>query len=72
MIKEIKGYQILKGYRGQEPADIPSLEQIIVKVSELAEKNPQIKELDLNPVFAYKNGAVAVDARVILETSAEG
>jgi acyl-CoA synthetase (NDP forming) len=72
MIKEIKGYQILKGYRGQEPADIPSLEQIIVKVSELAEKNPQIKELDLNPVFAYKNGAVAIDARVILETSAEG
>lgn len=67
MIKEIKGYQILKGYRGQEPADIPSLEQLIVKVSKLAEKNPQIKELDLNPVFAYKNGALAVDARVILE-----
>jgi acyl-CoA synthetase (NDP forming) len=68
MIKEIKGYQILKGYRGQEPADVPSLEQLIVKVAELAEQNPQIKELDLNPVFAYKNGAVAVDARVILET----
>lgn len=67
MIKEIKGYQILKGYRGQEPADIPSLEQLIVKVSKLAEKNPQIKELDLNPVFAYKNDALAVDARVILE-----
>jgi len=69
MIKEIKGYSLLKGYRGLEPADIPSLERLIVKVSELAEQNPQIKELDLNPVFAYRDGAVAVDARIILEAS---
>ena len=72
MIKEIKGYPILQGYRGQEPANIPFLEQLIVKVSEFAEQNPQVKELDLNPVFAYRDGAVAVDARIILETSAEG
>ncbi len=72
MIREIKGYPLLQGYRGQEPADIPYLEQLIVKVSELVEQYPQIKELDLNPVFAYKDGAVAVDARIILETSAEG
>ena len=72
MIREIKGYPLLQGYRGQEPADIPYLEQLIVKVSELVEQYPQIKELDLNPVFAYKDGAVTVDARIILETSAEG
>ena len=72
MIREIKGYPLLQGYRGQEPADIPYLEQLIVKVSELVEQYPQIKELDLNPVFAYKDGAVAVDARIILETSAGG
>ena len=72
MIKEIKGYPLLQGYRGQEPADIPSLERLIVKVSEFVEQNPEIKELDLNPVFAYKDGAVAVDARIILEASAEG
>ena len=72
MIKEIKGYPLLQGYRGQEPADIPSLERLIVKVSEFVEQNPQIKELDLNPVFAYQDGAVAVDARIILEASAEG
>ena len=67
MIKEIKGYPILEGYRGQKPASIPKLENLIVKVSQFVEKNPQIKELDLNPIFAYPDKAVAVDARIILE-----
>jgi acyl-CoA synthetase (NDP forming) len=67
MIKEIKGYPLLEGYRGQETADIPFLEALMLKVSDFIDKNPEIKELDLNPVFAYKDGAVAVDARVILE-----
>jgi acyl-CoA synthetase (NDP forming) len=67
MIKEIKGYPLLEGYRGQGPTDIPFLEALILKVSDFIDKNPEIKELDLNPVFAYKDGAVAVDARVILE-----
>jgi len=71
MITEIKGYPILKGYRGQDPADIPYLEDLIVKVSEFVDKNPEIKELDLNPVFAYKDGALAVDARIILEPAAK-
>lgn len=67
MITEIKGFPILKGYRGQDPADVPYLEELIVKVSDFVDKNPEIKELDLNPVFAYKSGAMAVDARIILE-----
>jgi acyl-CoA synthetase (NDP forming) len=67
MIKEIKGYALLNGYRGQEPADIPSLVDILLKVSALVEKTPEIKEIDLNPVFAYKDSAVAVDARIVLE-----
>ena len=67
MIKEIKGYPLLTGYRGQEPVDLSKLEDFILKVSAFVEKNPEIKELDLNPVFAYSDGAVAVDARVILE-----
>jgi acyl-CoA synthetase (NDP forming) len=69
MITEIKGFPILKGYRGQEPANVPFLEDLIVKVSDFVEKNPEIKELDLNPVFAYKDGAMAVDARIILEAA---
>jgi acyl-CoA synthetase (NDP forming) len=67
MIQGIKGYPVLQGYRGQKPASIPALEQLIVKVSQFVEKNPQIKELDLNPIFAYPDKAVAVDARIILE-----
>jgi len=67
MITEIKGFPILKGYRGHDPADVPFLEDLIIKVSEFVDKNPEIKELDLNPVFAYKDGAIAVDARIILE-----
>ena len=67
MIREIKGYPLLEGYRGQEPADVSKLEDLLLKVSDFVEKNPDIKELDLNPIFAYKDGAVAVDARVILE-----
>ena len=67
MIKEIKGYPLLQGYRGKEPANISALVEIILKISKLIEENPQIKELELNPIFAYKNKAVAVDARIILE-----
>jgi acyl-CoA synthetase (NDP forming) len=67
MIKEIKAYSLLNGYRGQEPAHIPSLVDVLLKVSALVEKTPEIKEIDLNPVFAYKDSAVAVDARIVLE-----
>ncbi len=67
MIKEIKGYALLNGYRGQEPANLPALIDVLLKVSKLVEKTPEIKEIDLNPVFAYKDSAVAVDARIVLE-----
>ena len=67
MIKEIKGYPLLQGYRGKEPANLSALVEIILKISKLIEENPQIKELELNPVFVYQNKAVAVDARIILE-----
>ncbi|MBM4308204.1 MAG: acetyl-CoA synthetase [Deltaproteobacteria bacterium] len=67
MIEEIKGYPVLQGYRGKEPADISALVEIILKISKVMEQNPEIKELELNPIFAYKKGAMAVDARIILE-----
>ncbi len=67
MIREIKGYPILEGYRGQEPANIAVLEQMLLKVSEFVDSKPEIKELDINPIFAYRDSALAIDARVILE-----
>ena len=67
MVREIKGYPLLEGYRGQEPVDVSKLEELLLKVSDFVEQNPEVKEIDLNPIFAYSDGAVAVDARVILE-----
>jgi len=67
MIKEIKGYKILKGFRGKPKADMNSLIDILMKVSRLLKENPEIKELDLNPVFALPKEVVVVDARIICE-----
>lgn len=66
MIHEIKGFPLLEGYRGQDPADLAALESLLLRVSEFVEQHPEVSELDLNPVFAYKDGALAVDARIVL------
>ena len=66
MVRDIKGYPVLEGFRGQEPSDVAALEQLLLRVSEFAEQHPEVAELDLNPIFAYKDGALAVDARVVL------
>ncbi|MBI2850655.1 MAG: acetate--CoA ligase family protein [Chloroflexi bacterium] len=66
MVREIKGYPVLTGYRGQEPVDLANLENMILKVSQFVEQHPEVEQLDLNPVFAYSDGAVAVDAMIIL------
>ena len=68
MIHEIQGFPILEGHRGQEPTDIPALQDLLVKLSSFVEAHPDVAELDLNPVFAYPSGAVAVDARIVLST----
>jgi len=67
MIHEIKGYPLLEGYRGSEAADIGKLQELLLKVSSFIEAHPEVAELDLNPVFAYKDGAIAVDARIVIE-----
>jgi len=69
MIEEIRGYPVLKGYRGSEAADLAALEDMLLKLSSLVERTPEIKEVDLNPIVAYADGAVAADARIILEPS---
>ncbi len=67
MIKEIKGYPILEGVRGLKPANISALEVALLKLSSFVEKHPDIRELDLNPVFAYPDGVIVADARVVLQ-----
>jgi len=67
MITELKAYPLLKGFRNTPPADIDALVGILCSTSRLVMDNPEIKELDLNPVLAYQKGAKIVDARIILE-----
>ncbi|MGB9960202.1 MAG: acetate--CoA ligase family protein [Candidatus Bathyarchaeales archaeon] len=67
MITEVKAYPLLKGYRNMPPADLDAITDILLNVSRLVVENPEIKELDLNPIIVYDKGAKAVDARIILE-----
>lgn len=66
MISEIKGYPILKGIRGKMPADIDAIARVLVSVSDMAEKE-NIIELDINPLIVSESGAIAVDARAMVE-----
>lgn len=66
MISEIKGYPILKGIRGKSPVDLDAIAQVLVSVSEMAEREKVI-ELDINPLIVGEKGAVAVDARAMIE-----
>jgi len=65
MVKEIKAYPILSGYRGGK-ADVNAIIDILLKVSELVTDFPEIREIDLNPIMVYEKGAKTVDARIIL------
>ncbi len=66
MIREIQGFPLLEGFRGQPAANLEAIESMLLQLSEFAEANPEIAELDLNPVFARPDGAIAVDARILL------
>jgi len=70
MIKEIKGYQVLKGVRGRPPADIEALTSVIMKISTLATAlKDQVKELDINPLVVYPEGkgVKVADAMVVIK-----
>ncbi|MDO8707090.1 acetate--CoA ligase family protein [Pseudomonas sp.] len=66
MMKELKSYPLLTGYRGSSPVDMDKLGEAIVKVSEMIAELEGIKEIEINPLIAYKDGVMAVDARVVL------
>lgn len=68
MIQETKVYQLLKGYRGSEPADIAAVADVLARVARLVLDIPEIAELDVNPLFAYRagEGIAAVDVKITL------
>ena len=66
MIKEIKAYPALSGYRGSKVLDIKQIAKTIIIISDLISNISIIKEVELNPLLAYEKKVVAVDAKVIL------
>ncbi len=69
IIREIKGYPLLTGHRATRPVDLPALEGLISAVSSFVTETADIAEMDLNPVIAYADGTIAVDARIVLTAS---
>lgn len=67
MIRQLKGFPILAGSRGQKPCDLPALAQLIMTFSRLPIEYPEISEIDLNPVFVFEKGVLVGDIRVILK-----
>ena len=64
MIAELKGYRILKGVRGEKERDIKALTHLLLSLSRMVMENPEIKEIDLNPVRLYSKELLALDARM--------
>jgi acetyltransferase len=70
MMEETKVYQLLKGYRNVPPANIKLLEEIMVLFSQMLVDFPQLKEVDINPLFIDEQEAFALDARIVLDKQA--
>ena len=65
MLKEIQGYPLLKGVRGQPGVDIHALADLLVKVAQMITEHHEVRELDLNPVRVYDKGVLVLDARIL-------
>ena len=66
IVREIKGYKLLTGFRNIKAVNLDALEDLILKVSAFADETADLAEMDLNPVMAYGDGSIAVDARIVL------
>jgi len=65
MVREIEGYPLLAGARGQAGCDVDALVELLLSLSRLVLDHPGIEELDLNPVRLYEAGALVLDARIV-------
>jgi acetyl coenzyme A synthetase (ADP forming)-like protein len=66
MVRGIRGFRLLEGYRGHPPADLDAIEEVLLRLARLAEEVPEIGEIDLNPIFSFPPGAGCriADARI--------
>ena len=70
IVKETKSYTLLKGIRGEPPADINALEETILRISQLVTTYPEIAEMDINPIIVYgeSEGCQALDVKIALRS----
>jgi acetyl coenzyme A synthetase (ADP forming)-like protein len=70
MVRAIRGFRLLEGYRGHPPADVAAIEDVLLRISYMVERLPEISEMDLNPIFALppRDGCRVVDARIRVRT----
>ncbi|MGB9802390.1 acetate--CoA ligase alpha subunit [Desulfofundulus sp.] len=66
MLTETRAYTLLRGYRGEKPKDISAIVEIIARTARLVLDFPEISEMDINPVFAYPDGAFALDIKITI------
>ena len=64
LVRQLRSFPLLTGYRGAPPADVGALEDLLVRVAALADAHPEVSELDCDPLIVTTDGAVAVGARV--------
>jgi acetyl coenzyme A synthetase (ADP forming)-like protein len=69
MVRQIKGYRLLQGFRGKPKADVETIEKLLVSLSNMVINHPEIMELDINPLLVHSQGkgATAADCRIILK-----
>ncbi|MEM1659097.1 MAG: acetate--CoA ligase family protein [Candidatus Jordarchaeales archaeon] len=67
MVKETKAYRLIQGFRGGQPLDLEAILDTILKVSQLSTDFPEINEIDINPLFAYPKGCIALDVKITIE-----
>lgn len=71
LIEQTKVSKVLRGYRNLPPADLTALEEILVRLSQLLIDFPEIQEMDINPLLSHAQGALALDARVVVQATAQ-
>ena len=71
MIRGIRGYKLLRGFRGKPVGDVEVIEKALVSISDMVTDNPEIMEMDINPLLVHEEGcgATVADCRIILKAA---
>ena len=67
MVKETKAYTLLRGVRGERGSDIDSVINVLLRMSQLVSEFPTINEFDINPLFVYEKGCIAIDVKITIK-----